>query len=109
MGTPEPWLSPLCTQPSSRSAEQVCVGQTAIFNSEVFGLYLMNIERETKKKKKMYLMDGEAYTRASWNTVRESDFGTTVRIIGLCMYSQGLEVLDGLLGKKRLVFSRLEV
>ena len=54
-------------------------------------------------------MDGEAYTRESWNTVRESDFGTTVRIIGLCMYSQGLEVLDGLLGKKRLVFSRLEV
>lgn len=48
------------------------------------------------------------YTRTSWNMVNESDFGTTVRITELCMHSQGLEVLDGLLGK-RLVFSRLEV
>lgn len=37
--------------------------------------------------------------------MKDSDFGTTVGIIGLCMYSQGLEVgLDGLLGKKISVF-----
>lgn len=38
--------------------------------------------------------------------VKESDFGTTVRTTELCTHSQGLEVLDRLLGK-RLVFSVL--
>lgn len=50
------------------------------------------------------MLDGEADTKASWNMVKESDFGTTVGIIRLRMYSQGLEVLDGLLGKKISVF-----
>lgn len=50
------------------------------------------------------MLHGEADTKASWNTVKESDFGTTVGIIGLRMSSQGLEVLDGLLGKKISAF-----
>lgn len=37
-------------------------------------------------------------------SLKDSDFGATVRIIGLCVNFQGLKVLNGLLGKKISVF-----
>lgn len=59
---------------------------------------------ERKGDQKKNVLGGKRDTRASWNLVKDSDSGWTVKIIGFCMHSQGLEVLDGLLGKKISVF-----
>lgn len=42
-------------------------------------------------------------TRAGWDMVKDSDFGTQSASLD-CVCSQGLEVPDGLLGKKISVF-----
>lgn len=73
----------------------------SLWSHEVKGYSDENVKGDQKKEN---ILDGEADTRASQKTVKDLDSGTTVGIIGLCVYSQGLEVLDGLLGKKISVF-----